>query len=82
MNPGLTPEPGQAAQEDTYPLGLSSDAGDRPCPRQKRVFTLSASLHKHMVSRSSGGLCYGHRGRVPDVQGLRGADRLAPAPAA
>src|SRR6185437_8322122 len=58
VNPGLTPEPGQAAQEDTYPLGLSSDAGDRPCPRQKRAFTLSASLHKHTVSRSSGGLCY------------------------
>ena len=45
MDPGLTPESDQAAQEDTYPLGLSSDTGDRPCPRQKSVFVgLSYSL--------------------------------------
>jgi hypothetical protein len=38
VNPGLTPEPGQAAQEGTYPLGHSSDADDRPGPRHESTF--------------------------------------------
>jgi len=46
--PGPTPESGQAAQEDTYPLGLSSDADDRPSLRHEHVSvkTVCEDMHK------------------------------------
>jgi hypothetical protein len=38
VNPGLTPESESGgAQWDAYPFGFSSDAADRPCPRQMRM---------------------------------------------
>ena len=64
MNPGPTPELGQAAQEDTYPLGLSSDADDRPCPRQMGMPARGAVMNK-----------YAHTARPPLAQAyVQGSD--------
>ncbi len=50
MNPGLTPESSRAAPKgDAYPFGLSSDAANRPCPRQKRTFAPKVAMYKYTV---------------------------------